>query len=120
MNRTVSTLEVGGFQLRIKDANTNASLGNITTYNWNNDINSPEVVFDLGNASSKTSIAGKLNVGYYYKIQIAYIDSSMLHHAGYFSTICIVKFTNKQPTRIPVCDKICRQQDATDSLKPLR
>lgn len=114
MNRTVSTLEVGGFQLRIKDANTNASLGNITTYNWNNDINSPEVVFDLGNASSKTSIAGKLNVGYYYKIQIAYIDSSMLHHAGYFSTICIVKFTNKPKVYLAHLNRYMTNTDVID------
>lgn len=114
MNRTVSTLEVGGFQLRIKDANTNASLGNITTYIWNNDINNPEVSFDLGSANSKTSIAGKLNVGYYYKIQIAYIDSSMLHHVGYFSTICIVKFTKKPKVYLAHLNRYMTNTDIID------
>lgn len=95
MNRIVSIIEVGGLQLRIKDANTNATLGLIKSSNWTADVNNPQVMFNLGNKNNKTDIAGKLTVGSFYKIQLAYFDQTANENIGYFSTICIIKFTTK-------------------------
>lgn len=91
MNKIVSTYEVAGLSLKIKDAETNAAYGTISTTDWTGSEENPYAVFNLGNHNSGTSVARKLEVGRYYKIQVAYIDLG--DNVGYYSTIAIVKFT---------------------------
>ena len=98
MNKMVSVYEVGGLSLKIKDAETDIPMGVISSTTWTQDATDPIVYFSLGSTRSASSVASKLEVGKYYKIQIAYTDEN--NYAGYYSTISIIKFTAKPTVSI--------------------
>ena len=93
MNKIVSLYEVYGFSVRIKDAETNTPFGTIASTEWTQTVENPSVTFELGSRTNKESLASKLNVGRYYKLQLAYQDEA--GNDGYYSTICIIKFTSE-------------------------
>ena len=88
MNKIVSLYEVYGFSVRIKDAETNTPFGTIASTEWTQTVENPSVTFELGSRTNKESLASKLNVGRYYKLQLAYQDEA--GNDGYYSTICII------------------------------
>ena len=85
MNATVSSSEIGGVKLRIRNANNDQELGYIDAYEWSNNT----AYFNLD------AIKEALILASYYKIQLAYVDT--YNNVGYYSTLSIVKYT-AQPT----------------------
>lgn len=84
MNKSVSEKEVKGFKLKIKTVQSGYQpflTETIQMVNWNTDTS--EVSFLL---------PGTLNIGQFYKIQIAYVDTANI--IGYYSTVGIVKYTS--------------------------
>ena len=98
MNKMVSVYEVGGLSLKIKDAETDIPLGVISSTTWTQDATDPIVYFNLGSTRSASSVASKLEIGKYYKIQVAYTDEN--NYVGYYSTISIIKYTSKPTVSI--------------------
>lgn len=91
MNKTVSPKQITGFKLRLKTANTDILYGIIDSIpgSWNSaEIVNPQVSFTIPN-----SILNKLTIGYFYKVQIAYVDN--YGDVGYYSTVGIIKYTSK-------------------------
>ena len=86
MNKSVSPNEVLGFELKLKTVQSGIQPlgGPVKAYaeKWNQDTN--EVEFNLKNIS-------KLNVGQFYKVQMAYVDDT--NTAGHYSTVGVVKYT---------------------------
>lgn len=84
MNKSVSEKEVKGFKLKIKTVQSEYQpflTETIQMIDWN--IDTSEVSFLL---------PGTLNVGQFYKIQMAYVDTADV--IGYYSTVGIVKYTS--------------------------
>ena len=84
MNKSVSEKEVKDFKLKIKTVQSGYQpflTETIQMVDWNTDTN--EVSFLL---------PGTLNIGQFYKIQMAYVDTSNI--IGYYSTVGIVKYTS--------------------------
>lgn len=80
-NRSVSATQVGGFELKIKTIQTGTQIYNIFTANpVNFKINENEsyVTFYLKNT-------GKMKVGQFYKVQIAYIEKDGLLTTEYYN-----------------------------------
>lgn len=91
MNRAVSQSEVNGFAIKIKKVNDNSLLFSgeeKTDFTIGNECS---VSFDLGDT--------ELNIGEFYKVQIAYINTETSSNlattdvVGYYSTVGIVKYT---------------------------
>lgn len=89
MNRTVAANQVQGFSLKLKAAQSNTYLFATDTHARQDfDIESKyEIYFNLN------SYVDKLNVGDFYKVQIAYIDDEGV--TGYYSTVGVVKYTTQ-------------------------
>jgi len=68
MNKIVSTMEINGFSLKIKDAETNAPYGTISTTDWTKSTENPAAYFNLGKRSIKNDVAKNLEVGRFYKV----------------------------------------------------
>lgn len=89
MNRAVARAEVAGFVLKLKTVNgtylatINAVINNTTGTPYDI-IDRMEVDFDV------TNVTG-LNLGQYYKVQMAYINQN--NEVGYFSTVGVAKYT---------------------------
>lgn len=84
MNKSVSEKEVKGFKLKIKTVQSGYQpflTETIQMVDWNTDTS--EVSFLL---------PGTLNIGQFYKIQIAYVDTANI--IGHYSTVGIVKYTS--------------------------
>ena len=84
MNKSVSEKEVKGFKLKIKTVQSGYQpflTETIQMVDWNTDTS--EVSFLL---------PGTLNIGQFYKIQMAYVDTSNI--IGYYSTVGVVKYTS--------------------------
>ena len=84
MNKSVSEREVKGFKLKIKTVQSGYQpflTETIQMINWNIDTN--EVSFLL---------PGTLNIGQFYKIQMAYVDTADV--IGHYSTVGVVKYTS--------------------------
>ena len=88
MNSMVNKTAVGGFQLRFKTTTTDIVLLNIESDNYTLESDETSVIFNL------QDIRDQLVVGNFYKVQIAYVDKSN-NIVGYYSTVAIVKYTNK-------------------------
>jgi hypothetical protein len=88
MNRAVSRIEVAGFRLKIKTVSGNQiavlKTSNSTDYDMQSDM---YVQFDV------TSIKSQLNIGQYYKIQLAYVSKGGV--VGYYSTVGVIKYTTE-------------------------
>ena len=88
MNRAVGTAEIAGFVLKMKTVN-GTYIGTKTvksgeTSGASYDITEKmEVYFNVSDF--------KLNIGQYYKIQLAYLDID--NTVGYYSTVGVVKYT---------------------------
>lgn len=84
MNKSVSEREVKSFKLKIKTVQSGYQpflTETIQMINWNIDTN--EVSFLL---------PGTLNIGQFYKIQMAYVDTADV--IGHYSTVGVVKYTS--------------------------
>lgn len=86
MNKTVSASQVGGFSLRVKTTTTDVVIGILSSVRWDSAESSLAVEFKAD------PIVGKLSIGKFYKIQLAYINA-VDHSIGYYSTLGIVKYT---------------------------
>ena len=93
MNKTVSKSEISGMIIKIKTVFSNQYLGYAKTYfNGATQENLDRVSFDL------SGFIDKLNIGQYYKIQIAYLsvendNGKTKEVIGYYSTVGVVKYT---------------------------
>ena len=90
MNRSVSEGQVAGFALKLKTVQSNNLIIapiEVGVNAWNK--NTGEVVF---------TIPASLNIGQYYKIQLAYI--SLDGTIGYYSTVGVVKYTSEPKVSI--------------------
>lgn len=83
MNKSVSINEIKGFELKLKTVQSGYQpfAESLSSTDWNKDTN--EVKFIL---------PSNLNIGQFYKIQMAYIDLSGT--VGYYSTVGVVKCTS--------------------------
>ena len=103
MNKSVSKNSVKGFALKIKTIKnqSNILLGQeqdaiiTSTETW--DETSNIVSFNIGD-----SIKSKLNIGQFYKVQIAYVAEENV--VGYYSTVGIIKYTSKPNLSIEPID----------------
>lgn len=88
MNKTVGPQDIGGFSLRIKNANTDTVLGIIdkTVNNFSVTGSLMEIGFAL-----PEKIVAKMIIGQFYKIQLAYKDKAGT--VGYYSSIGVAKYT---------------------------
>ena len=84
MNKAVGEREVKGFKLKIKTAQTGILLGDFDNERF-------ELRTEMAAWFNLTSIADKLTVGQYYKIQIAYVGINDV--VGYYSTVGVAKYT---------------------------
>lgn len=87
MNRAVSKREVAGFYLKLKTLQSDKYL--ITLKSLKYDLENQIVYFDLSNFKDK------LNIGQFYKIQIAYIEADSTSTIGYYSSVGVVKYTSR-------------------------
>lgn len=89
MNKSVSTSEIKGFELKLKTVQSGYQpfAGSLSSTEWNRETN--EVKFIL---------PSNLNIGQFYKIQMAYID--MTGTIGYYSTVGVVKCTSNPEVSI--------------------
>ena len=98
MNKTVSASSFSTMMLRIRDASTDVDFGAyLSTSITFGQVNIAR--WDLGKIAASTggkstSLANRLVIGNYYKIQIAYVDNTT-GLTGYYSTIAITKYTLK-------------------------
>ena len=98
MNKTVSASSFSTMMLRIRDASTDVDFGTyLSTSITFGQVNIAR--WDLGKIAASTggkstSLANRLVIGNYYKIQIAYVDNTT-GLTGYYSTIAITKYTLK-------------------------
>ena len=88
MNRAVGTAEIAGFVLKMKTVNG--------TYIGTKTVKSGETSGASYNITEKMEVYFnvsdfKLNIGQYYKIQLAYLDID--NTVGYYSTVGVVKYT---------------------------
>lgn len=86
MNKAVSENEIHSFTIKIKTVQSGTYIISKDTEIFSFDP-SCYAVFDL----SEEIANNKLNVGQYYKVQMAAIDESEI--VGYFSTVGVVKYT---------------------------
>ena len=102
MNKVVNVNEIAGFSLKIKTVQNNLLLGTLSVLatidnnkiiGWDGgvaNLNNNSVTFSL----KEKDILKKLNIGQYYKVQLAYINGNTI---GHYSTVGVVKYTS-QPT----------------------
>lgn len=112
MNRVVSSQEVYGFSLKVRDAETDTLYGiiNATTSDWTQDGDSSSVIFKLNKTEEGKALAKKIKLGKFYKIQLAYRNRN--GNVGFYSTVSIIKYTyyptvsilgfNKQMTNVDI------------------
>ena len=98
MNKSVSVQEVKSFSLKIKTIQSNQILNYTVKQDqvvW--DQNNSKVIFDISSFISLNSL-NPLNIGQFYKIQIAYIgfDDTI----GYYSTAGVSKYTAEPSIQI--------------------
>lgn len=92
MNRAVNKKQVSGFCLKLKTIQSDRYLitarSDVQSNNVNihYDLTKQEVYFDL------TNLKNELNIGQFYKVQIAYIDRT--GEIGYYSSVGIIKYTS--------------------------
>lgn len=95
MNRAVGKREVAGFYLKIKTIHSDKYLYITPASSYN--LETQTVYFDL------TTIKDKLNIGQFYKVQIAYEDT--FGGIGYYSSVGIVKYTSRPSVYIDGLEK---------------
>lgn len=87
MNRAVGASEVKGLSLKVKKVNTTEII--LTKETTRFDAYSNFVAyFDLEPSEQEL-----FNIGQYYRVQLAYIDST--NTIGYYSTVGVIKYTSK-------------------------
>ena len=93
MNRIVSTYEISGLSLKIRDAETDTLYGILPIGNddWQKDGDNSQAIFNLDRLTDGLTVKNKLRLGRFYKLQMAYIDG--YGNVGYYSTVTIAKFT---------------------------
>lgn len=89
MNKTVGYGDIKGFRLKVKNIQTNKTLATLTSSDY--DEAESIVYFTLDDS---TSLSSKK----FYKIQLAYVSDA--NETGYFSTVGIIKKTNKPTVKI--------------------
>ena len=88
MNKSVSKQDIDGFALKIKTVQNQINISKeaiiVGTEAW--DKNSNIINFNI-----EDNIQSKLNVGQFYKVQLAYVNGEDI---GYYSTIGVIKYTS--------------------------
>lgn len=87
MNKAVSQNQISGFSIKIKTVQSNYYLGDIDTVQYENNV----AIFTV-----PPNILNKLNIGQFYKVQLAYKNIGT-NDIGYYSTIGVIKYTS-EPT----------------------
>ena len=93
MNKSVSISQVKGFSLLLKTVQTNTKINDYSQTKW--EIENNIVTFDVGNE--------KINIGQFYKLQLAYIGYDGI--VGHYSTVGIIKCTSSPTVEIEVQDE---------------
>lgn len=101
MNKTVSIYNIAGFALKIKTIQNNIQLGVLKgKISEKNTLDIPllqnfdgENNFISFSLSTDETLKGKLKIGQYYKIQLAYIDE--IGEVGHYSTVGVIKYTSE-------------------------
>ena len=88
MNRAVAIDEISGFELKIKTVQNSKLIGTLTatTSKEGYDKENNTIIFD------SNKLIGQINIGQFYKIQVAYIDKSGV--VGHYSTVGTIKCTD--------------------------
>lgn len=99
MNQTVSAAEVSGFAYIFKTIQSNVVIaqGQIVSPQAQDAINSGSITFQL-KFKQINGNAFQLNLGQFYKVQLAYIDNNGV--IGYYSTVGIAKYTTDPKVEI--------------------
>ena len=104
MNKTVGRNEIGGFKLQIKTSHSNTLLAVIEANSWNETLGEAYFYLDLYDENGDLSYLGsRLNIGSFYKIQLAYINA-FDNSIGYYSSVGVVKYTSKPEITISGLD----------------
>ena len=90
MNKAVSQNEISGFCIKIKTVQSNYYLGDIESDSYDNGI----VTFEIS-----PTILNKLNIGQFYKVQLAYLYKGT-KDVGYYSTVGVIKYTSEPEVSI--------------------
>lgn len=88
LNKLNLIQDIGGVKLKIRDADTDIELARVNAIptSISLSLEGCQATFDLSHVNG-------INVGKYYKIQLAYLDIDNVSNIGYYSTISIVKCT---------------------------
>ena len=108
MNKMVSASEVGGVKLRIRAADTDLEIGRLNAQSFAlSTDDSSYAEFNL------EPIKASIQVGKFYKLQLAYIDNLDSSVIGYYSTISITKCTAQPVVSILGLDEYSSNVDIT-------
>ena len=101
LNKAVSTVQIGGFVLKIKTVSSGTLIGTIkqTDVRYFELDNDMSVRFIVPEATRK-----KLIVGQYYKLQLAFVNKEN-NETGYYSTVGVIKYTTSPRVGIEGMDK---------------
>ena len=100
MNQAVGKTEISGFILKMKYID-GTLIDTFISSSYNVDSETPTASFNL--KTSEGEIPNFLNVGQYYKIQLAYIGKDNV--IGYYSTVGIIKCTTRPTVTIEGINK---------------
>lgn len=103
MNKAVSLTDFSGIAIKIKTVQSNeyiySAVSAVSDIYYIRD--SLKVNFTIDLSSNE-----KFKVGQFYKVQIAYCDTSLLRTPGYYSTVGVVKLTSKPKVTIADLDNL--------------
>lgn len=88
MNKAVGTADFDSISLKVKTINSSDYL--FETLCTGYDLNKNYATFDL----TMNEVA-QLNIGQYYKVQLAYVQTGDTNNYGYYSTVGVVKCTSE-------------------------
>lgn len=103
MNRAVNPEAIHGIAIKIKSVQSNVSLYETTTTEFNIESSSGQAILKISKNSEATkNIINILKIGQFYKFQIAYINENEI---GYYSSATTSKYTTKPTLEIKELDR---------------
>jgi len=103
LNKAVSKSEIGGIKAKIKTVQQDILLGDIAC-NLDLDKYQATIKVEDGEIPVETGSPIPVDIGQFYKIQLAFIDEST-KEIGYYSTVGVTKCTSKPKVYIAKRDK---------------
>ncbi len=98
-NRAVSKSQYSAMACKFKTVSTNEYVWTIYSSDYHEENGNEYVIFNLNEiAPNGKTYASQISIGFYYKIQIAYVDADDV--VGYFSDVGVVKYTAEPDLRI--------------------